>query len=187
MSIDLSSYKAIQTNIFIKIVVPGHATLAFSDYYRDINLGGTAYSALGQLLAVGNTADNLRAAPSDITFQISGIPSGRIAEILTYQFKGSTCEIYRGFFDAETQGLLSISGNPAGKFQGIISNYEINDELDMGSDTGTITITFTATSIVEILYNKVNGRKTNPAYFADGDMDNVIPLSKANINFGAPK
>jgi hypothetical protein len=83
--------------------------------------------------------------------------------------------------------LLSIAGNPAGKFQGVVSNYDITDDLDMGSDTGTVTLTLTVTSIVELLYNKTSGRRTNAADFRDGDMDRVLPLQKSNFNFGAPQ
>ena len=187
MAVDLSAYRAIQTNLFIKLVIPGYATLTFSDYHKNYTISGTNYTGLGQLLSVGNTEDNLRAAPSDITVSIAGIPSSNVTDIINNRVKGSECKIYRGFFNTATGELLSIAGNPAGKFQGIVSNYDITDDLEMGSDSGTVTLTLTVTSVVEMLYNKVTGRRTNPADFVNGDMARVLPLQKSNFNFGAPQ
>lgn len=187
MAIDLSSYRSIQSNIFVKIVIPDYDTLYFSDYHKSFTFGGDTYDGLGQLLSVGNTEDNLRAAPNELTIGISGIPSQNINDILDNAVKGSVCEVYRGFFNPETGALLSFGGNPAGKFRGVVSNYDITDDLTMGSDTGTITLLLTVTSVVALLENKINGRRTNAADFPNGDMARVLPLQKSNFNFGAPK
>lgn len=186
MPVDLSSYRAIQTNLFVKLDIPGYSVLTFSDYHKNYTISGTNYTGLGQLLSVGNTEDNLRAAPSDITVAISGIPASNVSDIINNRVKGSECKIFRGFFDINTGELLSIAGNPAGKFQGIVANYDITDDLDMGDGKGTVTLTLTVTSVVEMLYNKVTGRRTNPADFPNGDMARVLPLQKSNFNFGAP-
>jgi hypothetical protein len=82
MSIDLSSYRDIQTNLFVKMDVPGYQVLTFSDYHKDYTIGATTYQALGELLTVTNTTDELRASPRDITVTISGIPNGNVSEIL---------------------------------------------------------------------------------------------------------
>jgi len=187
MTVDLSAYRSIQTNLFVKLVIPGYATLTFSDYHRSYTIDGTNYTGLGQLLSVGNTEDSLRAAPSDITISISGIPSQNVTDVLNNKIKGSECKIYRAFFDPTTASLLPVLGNPAGKFQGVVSNYDITDDLDMGDDTGTVTLTLTVTSVVELLQNKVTGRRTNPQDFPDGEMARVLPLQKSNFNFGAPQ
>lgn len=187
MAIDLSSYRSIQTNLFVKLDIPGYSVLTFSDYHKNYTISGTNYTGLGQLLNVGNTDDNLRAAPSEISLSISGIPSGNVSDIISNRIKGSECKIYRGFFNVDTGELLSISGNPAGKFQGVVSNYDITDDLEIGSDTGTVTLTLTVTSVVEMLSNKITGRRTNAADFPSGDMARVLPLQKSNFNFGAPQ
>lgn len=187
MAIDLSAYRSIQTNIFVKLVIPAYDTLYFSDYHKSYSFGGDTYDGLGQLLSVSNTSDNLRATPSEVTISISGIPSANITDILDNAVKGSRCEIYRGFFDAEDASLIAVAGNPAGKFQGVVSNYDITDDITMGDDTGTVTLTLTVTSVVELLGNKINGRRTNAADFPDGDMARVLPLQKSNFNFGAPQ
>lgn len=190
--IDLRNYRNLQTNMFVRLDIPGYQVLTFSDYHRSLSLNGTNYTGLGQLLSISDTASNLRAAPADIVVAISGIPSGRISEFLTYKIKGSAISILRAFSDSETGEILNIAGNPVGKFQGIVSNYEITDDLDIGADTGTVTINISATSVVELLNNKISGRRTNPTdqlnlYPGDQSMNRVPNLAKSNFNFGAPK
>lgn len=188
MLLDLSSYASIQTNLFVSMDIPGYQVLTFTDYHKDYDIDGTTYQALGELMAVTSATDELRAAPKEVTMTISGVPAGNITEILDNKVKGSKVVIQRGIFDSTTGELINITGNPAGTFQGIVSNYDITDELDMGGDTGTLTIFFNITSIVELLNNKVNGRRTNPIDFPDeGLMDRVSALAKSNFNFGAPK
>ena len=192
MPIDLSSYRSVQTNLFVKIDVPGYAVLAFSDYYKALTISGINYQALGQLVSVTNSSSSLRASSEEITVTISGIPAGRVGEILDNKIKGSRVEIYRGFFNPTTGELLNIAGNPAGKFKGVISNYSISDDLGEGDDTGTVAIVLSATSVIDLLNNKVTGRRTNPLdhkefYPGDQSMDRVTALAKSNFNFGAPQ
>jgi hypothetical protein len=186
MAIDLSQYRSIQTNMFVRLDIPGYQVLTFSDYHRNLTVSGTDYTGLGQLLAISNTEDSLRAAPSELSISIAGIPSSNVTDIVNNRIKGSACQVYRGFFDVDTGILLPITGNPAGKFQGVVSNYDIADELEQGSDTGTVRLTLTVTSVVELLQNKVAGRRTNASDFPAGDMNRVLPLQKSNFNFGAP-
>jgi hypothetical protein len=188
MSIDLSSYRSIQTNLFVKMTVPGYEVLTFSDYHKDYVIDGTTYQSLGELLSISNTTDDLRATPKDVTIVISGIPAGNITEILNNRIKGSEVVISRGFFDPDTGVLLPIAGNPAGKFHGIVSNFDIADDLTMGSDTGSVEIALMITSVVELLNNKTSGRRTNPSDFpSDASMSRVSALAKSNFNFGAPQ
>lgn len=191
MALDLSSYRSIQTNIFITLEIPGYETLTFSDYYKTYTLSGTSYQGLGQLLSITDTTSNLRAASNELTFSISGIPEGNVADVLTKKIKGSPLTVKRAFFDSSTGELLNIAGNPAGKFKGVISNYTITDDLDEGSRDGTFTITFVATSVIDLLNNKVTGRRTNPIdqkefYPTDESFDRIPSLIKSNINFGGP-
>jgi hypothetical protein len=96
--------------------------------------------------------------------------------------------VYRAFFNATTGELLAIAGNPAGKFVGVVSNFDIADDLEMGSSTGTITLNLLVTSVVELLNNKTSGRRTNPIDFpSESSMNRVNALAKSNFNFGAPK
>lgn len=190
MAIDLSSYNAIQTNLFVRLDIPGYQVLKFSDLAYSYTVNSESYTSLGQLLSITDSTSELRATEQEVSVGISGIPSQNITDILGHRVKGSDIKIYRGFFNPDSGQLLSITGNPALKFQGIVSNFDINDELDMGSQTGTITLTLTCTSIVSLLVNKTTGRRTNPLdmkqfYPTDVSMDRVPALANSNFNFGA--
>lgn len=186
------NYTSVQTNLFIKLDIPGYQVLTFSDYHKPYTLAGVSYTGLGQLLAVSSSSSNLRASTQEMIVSISGIPSKNISDVLNYKVKGSKLSIYRAFFNPSTGAFLSITGNPSGKFQGIVSNYSISDDLEMGADSGTVALTLTATSVVEMLNNKITGRRTNPidekVFFPDDkSMDRVPALIKSNFNFGAPQ
>jgi len=191
MALDLSAYRSIQTNIFITLDIPNYEVLTFSDYHKTFTLSGTTYQGLGQLLSITDTTSNLRAASNELTFSISGIPEGNVADVLTQKIKGSAVIVRRAFFNSSTGELLAIAGNPVGKFKGVISNYTITDDLDEGASDGTFTITFVATSVIDLLNNKVSGRRTNPIdqkqfYPNDESFDSIPSLIKSNINFGGP-
>jgi hypothetical protein len=193
MALDLTAYDSIQTNLFVKIVIPSYSTLTFSDYHRSLTIDSVNYSGLGQLLSVSDTNTSLRASPQDVTIAISGIPAQNVTDILNNKLVGSDVRITRGIFDVNTGALVSaIAGNPVGKFVGVINNFDITDDLEQGSATGTITITMTCTSVVEQLENKITGRRTNPIdqkalYATDECFDRVPALAKSNYNFGADK
>lgn len=188
--LDLSAYSAIQSNLFVRINIPGYADLTFSDYHKALTINGVNYTGLGQLLAVGPSMSNLRTTAEEVAIVISGIPESGITGLLNNRIKGSQVQIFRGYFNPETSALLPIAGNPVGKFQGIVSNYSVSDALSMGEDTGTLTITFSAVSIIEQLTRKISGRRTNPAdqnkfYPGDMSMDRVVTVANSNFNFGA--
>jgi hypothetical protein len=192
MALDLSAYTSIQTNLFVRIDVAGYQVLRFSDFSIPYTINSESYTALGQLLSITDSSSELRATPQNITIQISGIPSNNISDFLdsSHKVKGSPIKIYRAFFNPTTGQLLGVSGNPAQKFQGVISNFDVSDDLSMGSQTGTVAITLTATNIVEILNSKLTGRKTNPVdmkqfYPTDISMDHILALTNSNFNFGA--
>lgn len=189
--IDLSQYKNLQTNLFVKVMTP-FGDEFFSDYHKPFTFNGDTYNGLGMLLNISSTEDNLRASPNKIEISISGIPENFIIDVLASKLKGSEIAVYRAFFDSVTGELLNILENPAGKFRGIINNFSIQDDLAMGDETGTISLILECTSYFELLENKIAGRRTNPIdqqLYAPGDlsMDRVPSLARSNFDFGAPK
>lgn len=188
--INLSAYGSVETAIFLKWTVPGEDTLYLSDYHTDVTIGGNVYTNIGTLLDVGAPTSELKASKSQFTFTLSGVPVNSVADTLGSAIKGSTVEIYRGFFNPSSHSLLNLSpaDNPVSKFKGIVTNYAISDEYDNVDGTATTTISLTCNSQVEILEKKVSGRRTNPTDFGDEkSMDRVRALASSNFNFGAPK
>jgi hypothetical protein len=188
--IDLTPYGAIQTSLFVSIDVPDYDVLTFSDYNRPITIDSVTYTGLGSLVAISDSTSSLRSSPGDLTITISGIPNSSIAEILNNKIKGSSVVVWRMVFDPTTGQKINITGNPAGRFRGIVSNYSLEEDWNTGSQTASNTILLTCASTVEILSNKISGRRTNPVdqnalYPSDLSMDRVPTLANSNFNFGA--
>lgn len=202
MPIDLSSYTAIETGLFVRIEVdyykatagssPTATVLRFSDYRGTVTIDGESYVGLGKLLNITPTTSELRGSTGSITIGISGIPNTSIAEIVNSRIKGSPVKIYRMVFDPTTGTALAITGNPAGRFFGIVSNYSLEEDYSIDDRRSTNTISLICTSNMEFLDNKVTGRKMNPKgmkafYSSDLSFDRVPSLVGANFNFGAPQ
>ncbi len=192
MTPDLTAYSAVETALFVKIVVPDYSTLLFSDYSREITIAGDTYAGLGKLVAITNSQSEIRASGNQLTITMVGIQDVDIPAIIASKLKGSSVEVRRAFFDASTGAILNIAGNPAGRFFGIVNNYSLDEDFAMGADTTMNTISIICTSSVEILNNKYSGRRTNPIdqkmlFPNDKSMDRVPALAKSNFNFGAPK
>jgi hypothetical protein len=190
MSIDLSTYSAVEAAMFCRIDVPDYDVLLFSNYNIPVSINGESYVNLGTLLGITDSTSDLRATSGTLTITISGIPNSSISEVLAQRFKGSKIQVWRVFFDANTKQILGIDGNPAGRFQGIVTNWSLAEDWTPGSPTTSNKIDFTCSSTVDVLSNKVAGRKTNSKdqkkYFPnDLSMDRVSIITKSNFNFGA--
>jgi hypothetical protein len=191
MSLELGNRSSIITSLFVRIDVPDYEVLRFSGYNYPVTINSEQYLPLGQLLSVSTSTSELRPAGQELSIGIAGIPNSEITDILALKFKGSEVNVYRMIFDSVTAQPLAIPGNPAGRFQGIVNNFAIQEEYDFAGQSATNSIIITCSSIVDVLTNKVTGRATNPAdqkrFFSnDTSMDRVLSLSRSNLNWGAP-
>lgn len=200
MPINLSTYDSIETGLFVRIEVdyyktspsatPTSTVLRFSDYKGTVTINGESYVGLGRLLSITGSSSELKPTSGSVTVTVSGIPNTSIAEIVNSRMKGCPVEIYRVVFDPVTGTQLAISGNPAGRFFGIVSNYTLEEDYDLDNRVATNTISMICTSNIDFLQNKIAGRKTNPEsmkkfYPTDISFDRVPSLVGANFNFGA--
>jgi len=198
---DLTSYSAIQSNLFVRIEVeyykPDEATpatstvLRFSDKLTPTTINSEVYVGIGNLMSISSTASELRVSGGELTITLSGIPNSAIYEIVNSRIKGCPISIYRGLFNPTTGVLLAIAGNPVGRYRGYINNYSLNEDFDSETRTSSNTLVLTCTSAVDILTNKVAGRKTNPtsqkSFFpTDLCFDRVTTIQNTTFNFGAP-
>lgn len=199
MAIDLTTYASIQSNLFVRIQIDEYRTTAsgsysaqvlrFSDKRGTTIINGESYIGLGDLMSVSSSSSEIRVSGGDQIITITGIPNSSIAEIVNSKIKGSPVEIYRGLFNATTGSLLSVSGNPVGRFRGFVNNYSLNEEYDIESRSSSNTIVLTCSSAVSILQNKIAGRRTNPQsqktfYASDVSMDRVPNLKDSTFDFG---
>ena len=190
--LSLTSYKAIESNLFIKITT-STTTLLFSDRLITTTIGGDTYQGLGKLMSLSQSSSELRTSSSDVVIGISGIPNSSITDITGSNIKGSTVNIIRGLFNASTGAFLSaVTGNPITRFSGFVNNISLNEDYNVDSRDSSNTLLISCSSNVDILSNKINGRKTNPAsekkFFPnDLSMDRVPTLESYYFDFGAGK
>lgn len=187
--VNLKNVVSVQTSLFVKLDIPGQNLETFSDYHKDYSFGGDTYTGLGNLLNITDITDNLRASAGEISVSISGIPEENVSLLLDTRIKGSRLEIFRGYFNPTTALPIAEVPTPLAIFRGIVSNYEISDELE--GDTGSVNLVLTVSNFISLLENKFTGRRTSPTdqaelFPGDKSFDRVPALAKSNFNFGAP-
>lgn len=193
MALDLSSYKAVQSNLFVRLDLSYISTVVrLSDRRTATTIDGESYVAAGNLLGITATSSDLSATDNEVTITLAGVPNSAISDVINARLKGSKVKIWRGVFNPTTDTLLAIAGNPTGRFSGIISNYAINEEYDTDTRTATNTITLICSNIIGVLANTYKGRRTNPEdqkkyYPTDVSMDRVSDLVGTYFDFGAPQ
>ena len=188
----LTSYGSIQSNLFIKITLAS-SSLLFSDKLESTVINGDTYVGLGNLLAVSGSNSELRSSSGEVSVSISGIPNSSITDITSANIKGSDIKIVRGLFNATNGTLLTaITGNPINRFVGYVNNLSLEEDYDIDDRVSTNTLILVCSSNVDVLNNKVAGRRTNTAsekkYFPnDLSMDRVASLENSYFDFGANK
>jgi hypothetical protein len=198
---NLASYTAVQSNLFVRIQVDEYRTtssgsytpvvLKFSDSLTTRTINEEEYLPLGSLMSVSSSSSELRVSGGSLNISISGIPNSSISEIVNSKIKGCPVRIYRLFSNPTTGEIIDTPGNPSGRYRGFINNFSLTEELDNETRTATNTITLVCASSVDVLQNKISGRKTNPSsqkkfFPSDLSMDRVPNLENATFNFGAP-
>ena len=190
--LDLNSYYSIQSNLFVKVTLSG-STLLFSDKLESTVIASDTYVGLGKLLAISGSNSELRSSSQELTISLSGIPDSSITDIINSEIKGSPVIIRRGLFNASTGAFLSaVTGNPIIRFTGYVNNLSFEEDYDIDTKTSSNTMILTCASNVDILNNKVQGRKTNSEsqrkYFpTDLSMERVTSLESSYFDFGANK
>ena len=165
----------------------GNVTIyTFSSAYQPETIDGQVYSPMGGLLAVGIQQRDIRVTSADTSISLAGIPSDNIYAVLDTEGKirGSKVDIIRGFYD-DTYNLA----NYAPRFTGIITSYNISEDLDNSTNIDNFTVTLNASSFKQVLENRVAGRKTNKKswqYYTstDSSMNNVYSISNQDFDFG---
>jgi hypothetical protein len=172
-------------------------TYYISNCYKQITYNGHDYLALAGFLTVSDIQNNITNANDELQVNLSAIPSWIIPATLAQPIKGGVVNIYRAFFNYDTQQV--ITGEIYRRFNGIISNFNVQEDVQStGQDLDvTHTITIIASSIMGVLENKVTGRRTNRKDFqivwpelgnssTDPSMNRVEALFNNSFDFGKP-
>ena len=185
---------AIEHGVLIDLTLDGE-TYFISNCYKNVTYNGNEYLALAGFLNTSDIQNNISNANDEIQIGLSAIPPTYIAATLGQPIKGGEVNVYRAFFDYQTQEI--ITGEVYRRFTGIISNFSVQEDLDLQGDSPEIThtITIIASSIMGVLENKISGRRSNKQDFgivwpelgnnpADPSMDRVEALFNSSFDFG---
>jgi len=185
---------AIEHGILIDLTLD-EDTYYISNCYKNVTHNGNEYLALAGFLNTSDIQNNISNANDEIQVSLSAIPPTYIAATIGQPIKGGEVNIYRAFFDYETQEV--ITGEVYRRFTGIISNFSVQEDMDTQGTTPEVThtITIIASSIMGVLENKISGRRTNKQDFeiewpelandpADPSMERVETLFNSSFDFG---
>jgi len=185
---------AIEHGILIDLTLD-EDTYYISNCYKNVTHNGNEYLALAGFLNTSDIQNNISNANDEIQVSLSAIPPTYIATTIGQPIKGGEVNIYRAFFDYETQEV--ITGEVYRRFTGIISNFSVQEDMDTQGTTPEVThtITIIASSIMGVLENKISGRRTNKQDFeiewpelandpADPSMERVETLFNSSFDFG---
>lgn len=174
--------------VFIDLTV-GSTTYYISNVYREITIGLNTYTPQGAFLTVSDVREDLKTTTGDITINLSGIPNtpDYMSLIFSEQVRGGSVVIRRGFFDTDT--LEPLTGQVYERYQGVITNFAVEENTDVLNGEQTNTISLSCASINTVLKNRVSGQRTNGTdrrrYFPDDvSFDRVETLMNANFDFG---
>jgi hypothetical protein len=148
------------------------------------------FSALGQLIQVGDVQRDIKSTANETTFTLVGIDTAMLGWVLGQEVKGSKIEAWKGFFN--TDGALITTGGQGGLYQyfnGYINSFSITETWMEEARSFIGVISVAASSIQLILKNRIAGRYTNDnswQFFSPNDtsMNRVAFVSTINYYFG---
>tara|TARA_R100001510_G_C7656880_1_gene217527 strand:- start:8262 stop:8912 length:651 start_codon:yes stop_codon:yes gene_type:complete len=140
-------------------------TYYISNSWKSIVYDSNTYQELGAFISVGEFQEDIKTTNGDLSIVLTGIPAGNVQTVLQNQVKGGSVTIYRAFFDDS----YAVS-NVYPRYKGIITNYNISEQVDIENSEITNTVGINVASINTILENRVNGQRTSPT-----DRDNFFP------------
>jgi hypothetical protein len=184
----------IEHGVLIDLTLDG-TIYYISNCYKSISYGGNDYEALAGFLSISEIQSNISNANDEIQISLSAIPPEYIAATLGEPIKGGEINIYRAFFDYTTQEV--ITGAIYKRFTGIISNFSVQEDVDVVNLEPSVnhTITIIASSVMGVLENKISGRRTNKQDYqivwpelgnsaTDPSMNRVEVLFNSSFDFG---
>ena len=202
----LSDYNSLVSNLFVRIKVdyyketpesePVQTYWRFGDSLYPMTINGEEYYGVGKLMGITETNSEIKASSSQLTVTLSGIPNSSIYQLVNSRIKGCPITVYRVLLTPNYMLPVDITSgednNVFARFRGFVNNYALQEDYNIDTRTSTNTLVLTCSSAVDVLSNKISGRRTNPysqkKFFPnDLSMDRVPNLENASFNFGAPK
>lgn len=153
------------------------------------SISATPFTALGQLVSVGNVQRDIKSTANETTVTLVGVDTAMLGLVLNSKIKGSSIDLWHGFFDNNNQLITSVpitwtnnasntigwtnsAFSPIGwsadtgtgvykYFSGYVNSFSISEQWmeEVREYVGVVTIS--ASSFQLILQNRTAGRYTN--------------------------
>lgn len=180
---EVSGVDHIRSALLIDLTIDT-TTYYISSSWKSLSYGGNNYTELGAFLQLGQVQEDLKTTNGDIAIVLTGVPDTYIPLVLNTKVKGGDVKVYRAFFDDN----YTVS-NVYQRFSGVITNFAIEENVDILEGDTTQTIQVSCASINTILETKLAGQRTNPAdrkkyYPTDNTFGRVPDLMGVQYDFG---
>lgn len=170
------------SNVYRMTTAPQNMTITAVD--------SQPFQATAGLMRVGDVQRDIKSTANETTVMLTGLDTAMLGFVLGQNIKGSTIELWHGFFNSS--GALITTGGVGGLYQffnGVITSFSINEQWMEEAKSYVGTITVAASSIQLILQNRTAGRYTNNnswQFFNPGDtsMARVGFIETINYYFG---
>lgn len=193
----------IEHGTLIDLTIDG-TTYYISNLFKTVTVFGRTYTALAAFLNISDIQSNLASTNDEIQISLSGLDDTYLGRVIDQKIKGGSITIYRVFIDPATQEIKLDGAAPAvyPRFKGIITNWNVSEDINVDGQTGTTTHTIVvmASSVLGVLENRIAGRRTNRRDYqrqyserfitgsitTDPSMNRVEALFNASFDFGKP-
>lgn len=155
------------------------------------SISTTPFTALGQLVKVNNVQRDIKSTANETTITLVGVDVAMLGIVLNAKIKGSSIDLWHGFFDSNNQ-LITSSGDGTGVykyFSGYVNSFSISEQWMEEARQYVGVVTISASSFQLVLQNRVSGRYTNDNSWQsvtpnDTSMNRVNFVSTINYLFG---
>jgi hypothetical protein len=154
------------------------------------SISATPFTALGQLVSVGNVQRDIKSTANETTITLVGVDTAMLGLVLNSKIKGSSIDLWHGFFDSNNQLITStvvpwvnnvgnqitwtnssfatiawtssVGGTGVYKyFSGYVNSFSISEQWMEEARAYVGVVTISASSFQLILQNRTAGRYTN--------------------------
>lgn len=153
------------------------------------SISATPFTALGQLVSVGNVQRDIKSTANETTVTLVGVDTAMLGLVLNSKIKGSSIDLWHGFFNGNNQLITSVpitwtnnisstigwtnsAFSPIGwsadtgtgvykYFSGYVNSFSISEQWMEEARAYVGVVTISASSFQLILQNRTAGRYTN--------------------------
>lgn len=153
------------------------------------SISATPFTALGQLVKVSSVQRDIKSTANETTVTLVGVDTTMLGLVLNAKIKGSSIDLWHGFFDSNNQLITSVpitwtnnisntigwtnsAFSPIGwsadtgtgvykYFSGYVNSFSISEQWMEEARAYVGVVTISASSFQLILQNRTAGRYTN--------------------------